>query len=372
MKKTTIRSRRIWFSLLVATHASLVATSTITAATPSIYNQVQEAYRKGIEGAQYTLCDDGKKLRYTQFQTPILENTSTLVFIQGRGTFLEYHEELISRLLIRGYTVWTYDLLGQGLSTHLVTDDPKDPYEYRKQYIDTFDTYLANLDHFIRNVVQPDQQQPFILGGYSTGAHILIRYLEEYSNTITGAFAISPILNYSTHFFVRQLVAMMAFLSPQQYTLGYGPEDPVFQTEFASNGYTSDAHGFEEIVDIIRVHPEQASVGGTTWGWVQASMDSCKTLKKPENLRKIETPLAIFSGLKDTIVDNAQNLEIMRTIPNLSYFAYPEGRHELFRESPPLRQEFWSDLDSFLESLTPSTQNATCTLPEEDVQYHDY
>ena len=319
-------------------------------------NKVIEAFHQGLANARYAALDDGKELRYTHFSTPHQEKQGTLIFVQGRGTFLEYHETFFSEFLLRGYDIWTYDLLGQGLSTHLVDDDPDNAYEYRKQYIEDFSVYMANLDDFLHKYVHPIPSKPLILGGYSTGAHILMRYLQTYPvRAITGAFAISPIINYTAGFFTKQLVKVMAYLTPQEYTLGYGPEDPIFQTEFESNGYTGDEAGYWEIVDLVQRHPQQASVGGSTWGWVQASMNSCIALKSPENLQKISTPLAVFSGLSDTIVDNSRNLEILHIVSKIQYFEYPEGRHELFRETPHLRSQLWNDIDYFLSSLPSNT-----------------
>ena len=322
----------------------------------------KQSFHQAIANAQYAHLDTSKKLRYTHFESPMPEKEGTIVFIQGRGTFLEYHEELVTEFLIRGYDVWMYDLLGQGLSTHLVHDDPNNIYDYRKQYIDDFSTYVDNLDTFLTTIVHPIPGKPTLLGGYSTGAHIVIRYLQERPNNILGAFAVSPIINYSTNFMVKQLVRTMAFLSPQGYTLGFGPEDPVFQTDAETNGYTSDPDGFMEIADLVRSHPEQASVGGTTWGWLSASMKSCEILKHANNLQQIQIPLAIFAGLKDTVIDNTRNHDVIRTIESVHYFEYPEGRHELFRETPALRQQFWSDLDHFLERLSTPTVNTTCAL----------
>src|SRR5262249_17115968 len=155
------------------------------------------AFHEGIAQAELYVTARGDQLRYTHFKTP-LESTGSVVFVQGRGTFLEFYEILIVPLLERGLDVWMYDLSGQGGSSRLVNSERHDPETVQcMQHVDTFDQYIDDLNSFVEDIVVPNSSDKLLLGGYSTGGHVALRYLQTKgtSHPFQAAFMISPLLS---------------------------------------------------------------------------------------------------------------------------------------------------------------------------------
>lgn len=322
----------------------------LSAISPSV-----AAFQEGLEFVSYYENSEGHLLRYTHFNTPADEPKGSVVFIQGRSTFLEFYEILVVPLLDRGFDVWMYDLSGQGGSSRLVNSDNHDEYTAQKiQHVDTFDIYVKDAEEFINHVVIPHTEgSNLILGGYSTGAHVALRYLQKnQNNPFQSAFMISPLLALKApvaHKVMSYLLwGASYFVSMESYSPNAGNEDPIFTLNFEGNVYTGSKNGFQQIKNLCIEH-RALLMGGVSLGWLKSAIDSIEVLWKDQSIRAIQLPVLIATGGDDQLIDTHYNDEFVQQLQNGVHVYYPEGRHELFRETAPIRAQWWADFDAFFK-----------------------
>lgn len=304
-------------------------------------------FQEGLKNANYY-----QGLRYTQFKTP-MERRGSVVFLQGRGTFLEYYEVLIDPLLERGFDVWMYDLSGQGGSDRLLTTSRHDAETVKyMQHVDSFDLYVEEAIAFIQEIVLPNTDGELILGGYSTGGHVALRVLQTYSDhPFKKAFLFSPLLAMniplSNTLLSHLFWAASALIDLEQYRPGAGPIDPIYTTLFEQNGYTSDSDRYREMQELCLQNPT-LMMGGASAGWIKSAIDSLCHLWAEENIRKIDIPTFIATGGDDTIVDISYNQQFAQILPLGKHHFYPTARHEIFRETAAINEALWLDFDVFI------------------------
>lgn len=316
----------------------------------------QTAFNEGLAHTEHYVTVKGDELRYAHFKTPF-ETQGSVVFVQGRGTFLEFYEVLIIPLLERGYDVWTYDLSGQGGSSRLVPSDRHQPETTQyMQHIETFDQYVEDLNAFVEYIVLPNLDGTCILGGYSTGGHVALRYLQAKGSNhpFQAAFMISPLLSMNVRLSTVLSYVLRAaswFVDLHRYVPGRGHVDPILTMPFEGNPYTSHEEGFLQLKHLC-VMNRPLMMGGVSFGWVKAATESISLLWSKKALQLIEIPVLIATGGKDSIVDVSYNQQFVNTLPQGQHLYLQEGRHELFRETEEMRERLWSELDKILTIQT--------------------
>lgn len=315
-------------------------------------SSAQEAFNEGIVRAENYVTVNGDQLRYAYFKTPY-ESKGSVVFVQGRGTFLEFYEIVIVPLLERGFDVWMYDLSGQGGSSRLLSREHHDQETVQyMQHVDTFDQYIDDLNAFVENIVVPNASGKLLLGGYSTGGHVVLRYLQTKSacHPFQAAFVISPLLALDvplSNVLPYLLWSASWFIDLESYVSGAGHVDPIFAMSFEGNPYTSDEAGFAQLKELC-VCNRSLMTGGVSYGWVKAAGDSLSILWSKNAIKSIQIPIWIATGGKDGVVDVSSNAEFVNRLPQGHHLYFPEGRHELFRETEEIKALMWTELDQFL------------------------
>lgn len=207
------------------------------------------------------------------------------------------------------------------------------------------------MDDFLSDVVIPVSKTALILGGYSTGSHLALRYLQTSPSSIfESAFVISPLLYLKTPLpntlFFYLLWTASWLIDFKRYIPGTGHEDPIFTMDFLENPYTSKESCFQEIVRLCQKHPS-FMMGGASIGWVYAASESLTKFWKKEAIENIQIPLLIATGGSDGVVDVSYNQTFASKLKLSKHLYYPEGRHELFRENETIMPHWWEEFDLF-------------------------
>lgn len=319
------------------------------------------AYTEGLANASCYETWRGHKLHYAHFISPNKGPKDTLLFIQGRGTFLEFYEALVVPLLERNFNVLMYDLSGQGNSTRLLSPKNHDHETVqRMQHVDSFDLYVDDIFHFVNDVVLPNSEGRLLLGGYSTGGLLALRYLQQYQqHPFEEAFLISPLLSLNIPFpnkgVLYALWSISFLMDLDIYVPGAGHEDPIFTMSFEKNIYTSDENSFREMQHLCIQH-KSIMMGGVSVGWVKAASDSLEDLWTQQSFSKIKIPVLLVTGTADRVVDISYNDYFTKKIPLSTHVLYPEARHEIFRETLTIRMTLWSDFDKWRSAGEKYTQ----------------
>ena len=315
-------------------------------------HSAQEAFNEGIAQAEHYITEKGHSLRYAYFKTP-LESKGTVVFVQGRGTFLEFYEIIIVPLLEHGLDVWMYDLSGQGGSSRLLSSEHHDQETFQyMQHIDSFDDYVDDLNAFVEDIVIPNAPGKLLLGGYSTGGHVALRYLQIKSAThpFQIGFMISPLLALETPLssaLPYLLWSASWFTNLENYIPGAGHVDPILTMPYEGNPYSTDEAGFSELKQLCILN-RQLLMGGVSYGWVKAAADSLSILWAENAIESIKIPILIATAGNDEIVDVSYNMKFVNKLPQGHHLYIQEGRHELFREKEEIKKLLRTELDQFL------------------------
>ena len=294
---------------------------------------------------KYLKTPDGALLRYRHWKpTTASDIKPTVLILPGRATAIETFENVVDILRERGYSVWVFDWRGQGLSTREAG---------KRGYIDCYETYLRDLDLFIRTFLKTDSlKRPVMVLGQSMGAHIGLRYMAENPGVLSGAVMTAPMLDINTGLYSRRAAqwlsnVMVALGFGKSYIYTQGDYNPVTQP-FEGNILTHSQENFYYHRHLQIDNPDIV-VGGVTFGWVKATLESIKKLNCPEMLGKIQSPVKIYAAGEELVVDNSRIEKICGWIPKCELEVIAGARHQLLAEVPSVEERIFKGFDRFVQ-----------------------
>lgn len=287
-------------------------------------------------------AQDGHSLRYGIWHCQKEKKRGSIILLAGRREFMEKYVETTGELNERGYDVYSFDWRGQGLSARMLSNR-------HKGFIDSYDTYLNDLHVFVKNIVQPDAESPHLILAHSMGGHVALRYLHDHPKAVEKAVLVSPMIDILIPSVPKWLVRFAAHIAVKMgfddaYVLG--SEDYNHHARFEGNRLTSDPLRFMDIKNTIAENPDLA-LGGVTYGWLSATLESIEMLSDPGFAEKITTPVLMVSAGDDRIVSLNAQRTISRCLKNCTLIDIPGARHEILVETNEIRFSFWDAFDSF-------------------------
>ena len=269
------------------------------------------------------------------------------MLLHGRGEFMEKYAETIGDLLRRGFSVFSMDWRGQGLSDRPLEDR-------RKGHVDEFQSYVDDLAQFAEDVVGPRAAGPVIALAHSMGGHITLRYLHDRPNRLAGAVLCAPMLGLPTWplppaaaaglVSVTRMIGMerLPMVMPAAFSASIG--------HFTGNRRTTDPVRFEVEGACCRRNPDLA-VCTPTWGWLDAAYQSMELVDRRDYAKAIEAPVLIVGSSDDHIVSTPVARDFARWLPKGEYLEVTGARHEVLSERDELRDIFWAGFDRFVDGL---------------------
>ncbi|PIE18784.1 MAG: hypothetical protein CSA66_03945 [Proteobacteria bacterium] len=290
-------------------------------------------------------ADDGVRLRWAR--VAIEAPRARVVVLQGRREFLEKYGDIFAALSAWGCDVWALDWRGQGGSERPL-DNP------HKGHIDSFDRYLADLHGWLEAVVWPgsDEALPAYLLGHSMGGHLALRYLHDRPGAFAAAALSAPMIGIRMGLpagLARRLARRLVRRGwGDRYTPWHGDYDPR-RRRFAGNRLTSDRARFDEVAALLAADPDLA-LGGPTWGWLAAALDSIATLIEKGSPEAIAARVLVALAGGDRVVDNRAARRLVRRLPCARLLALPRGcRHEITVEADAYRDVFLTQARALFE-----------------------
>jgi lysophospholipase len=296
----------------------------------------------------FTLADRAK-MRFAVFE-PQGELRGTVLCLQGRREFIEKKYLEVGRdLRQRGFRTIHFDWRGQGLSTRIL----RDPHRERDHATD-FEIFLDDLRQFYRNVVVPRSDGPLIVFAHSLGCLLGTRWLVESKGEDApqpnAVIFTAPALAIGVPRFSLPISTMLCRLGfGEYYAMGQHNYGGRRDTTFLRNVLTHDRSRFTIIEKHFISNPQMA-VGGVTWGWLKAALDSIDHLQQPGYLERIELPLLALCGGRDIVTPPSQAIPLLRRIPHADIYLIRGALHDLMNESDHFRDQAWKYIDSFLNS----------------------
>ena len=116
---------------------------------------------------------------------------------------------------------------------------------------------------------------------------------------------------------------------------------------------THDVSRYEDELFWRRERPELV-MGPGSWGWVERAYASMRGLATPGVLETVRTPTLVVATRADALVSWPAIERAAARLPNAELLAFgSEARHEILRESDPVRDRALATIDAFLDRVAP-------------------
>ena len=289
---------------------------------------------------------DRLKLRFARWEPTRGPVRGTVCLFQGRGEFIEKYFEVIADLRRRGFAVATMDWRGQGGSDRLLANP-------RKGHVRSFGDYDRDLAAFMKEIVLPDCQPPYVAMAHSMGGHILLRNASLRSSWFSRMVLSAPMIEIAE----ARLGKAAPFSRAYAETLGAlgcgglyaagGSDEPIEMGEFEGNPLTTDRERYARNRAVLEVAP-RLGLGSPTIGWLRAALRSIAKVAAPEYSLKVEVPLLLFAAGMDTIVSTTAIEELGLRLKVGTHVLLSQARHEILQETAEVRKDFWAAFDAYM------------------------
>ncbi|MGI4879535.1 MAG: alpha/beta fold hydrolase [Janthinobacterium lividum] len=285
---------------------------------------------------------DGWRLRSMVWPAASPETRGSILFIGGRGDFIEKYAESYWHWHDRGFGLAVFDWRGQGRSGRL-GDTPE------KGHSTGFDVLVADLGEqvaWFRERLPP----PYFAISHSMGGHLLLRHLSANPGSIDRAVLLAPLFGLvaaPVGPWLARIIAGMQVARGKSgdYAPGAGPAQA--SNAMRARRLSSDPERVTDEAYWIERDPG-LRIGGVTNGWVAAAFASLDTLTAPGILEAVTTPLLILTAAHDRLVDSAAAARLAKRLPHARVEVIAGAAHELLREADTIREPVLARIDEFL------------------------
>lgn len=283
---------------------------------------------------------DGWPLRRMDWLQPAPEAArGDLLFVGGRGDFIEKYLEIYHWWHDRGWNVTAFDWRGQGLSRR--PDDPGSA---------DFALRTGDLIALLANW-RAARPGPHVAVAHSLGGHLLLRAMIEARPALDAAVLVAPMLLVNS----APVPAWLAPALAAAATRGGRGERRVWKTPAAAPVGSQRQRFLTRSVDRYADelwwwgrHPE-FNIGTPSWGWIDQSYRSARAAFTPARLGAVETPVLLLATDADRLVSTAAIRRAARLLPHATLHVYPDAAHEILREPDDVRLDALGRIDAFLD-----------------------
>jgi len=283
----------------------------------------------------------------------------SILFITGRGDFMEKYCETFHDLSDAGWGVASFDWRGQGLSG-------RQGDTAMKGHSPGFENWLSDLDELI-GWFESKLPRPWFAVAHSMGGHLLQRHLAGENGEFSRAALLSPMLGVMAPPLGPRLARVLA---RWMVRLGFGGAyipggGPYVKSAAGSRRQlllTSDAERYADEAWWTEQVPGLA-LGSVTYGWLDAAFRSLAALFLPPPgthgtgegasrapmLQRITTPMLILISEHDGLVDNNVTRQARDLMPLSRLEEVPGAAHELLREASDIRARVLARVQRFLQ-----------------------
>lgn len=261
------------------------------------------------------------------------------VILPGRGDFLEKYTGLAAMLTLRGYAVYSLDWPSQGGSERLAQHP-------QAGHIDSYQDYVAVFEEFLE--MYSLVSQPAVWISYSMGGLIALLTLATQHYSVDRLILLTPMFGFADNLpepLVYALAAAACWLGlARHFAIGELPTN-VSSWRFPHSQVSSDAISFEAFKTFLSHHPEYV-FGGSTWGWVKASLEAFYTVRRFE-LAQLHFPILHISAQDEQTVSRKWAAYITGQLPNITSYTLP-SKHDLLLGGTAVTESLFHYIDTFI------------------------
>jgi lysophospholipase len=269
----------------------------------------------------------------------------SILFLNGRGDFIEKYAESYWHWLDLGYGLRAFDWRGQGLSGRYDANPLKGDSRGFEELLSDFVQISADF--------REHHPGPYHAIAHSMGAHLLLRSLtmQNYPLCFEQLVLLAPMLAIGN----RLPKPLLSGFARAAIAFGYGGSFAPMQNASAAARIsparklllTSDARRFADEGWWVEQNP-QLALGGVTNRWLASAMASSAVLIRPGQVETVALPTLILMAERERLVDNSTTIQTAKRMPHAVVETIAGAAHELLREGDPIRDQVLSRIDVFL------------------------
>ena len=306
----------------------------------------QSAWRVHPKGAVFSewATPDGMRLRRMDWPAAGRgKQRGRLLFVNGRGDFIEKYLESYAHFQKAGWNVTTFDWRGQGGS--------RGPGEEKAGA--GFDVLVDDLEALIVDW-RAAGPGPYVALGHSMGGHLLLRTIIDCKPSLDAVILTAPMLDVNS---APIPIRIAPDIADTMYWLGFG-RTPMWKTPPSmlvpggrrNRNLTHSRERYEDELFWWGVEPG-FNIGPPSFGWMRAAFRSRAATFTPAKLRQVTLPMLIIGAEKDRLVSADAIREAAALLPDAELMMMPDAAHEILRDSDDIRNRALARIDAFLAGL---------------------
>lgn len=272
-------------------------------------------------GHSFFLSHDGLSL-HTQHWSPTASPRAVVLLVHGYGEHCGRYGHVAAEFARRGARVHAYDQRGHGRS------------DGRPVYVDRFEQYLLDLEHFRRHVREQTPDVPVFLFGHSLGGLVALLYVLNRTPPLRGLLLSAPALKVNPD--IAPLLRRIAQLVGRLF--------PTLPTVRSPQGSISRDPAVLEAVrnDPLNYH---GRIPARTGAELLRAGEEAQT-----RLTELRTPFLVIHGTGDTLSTPrwSERLYEQAPVEDKTLKLYDGLYHETFNE--PEQDQVLQDLGTWLEN----------------------
>ena len=259
----------------------------------------------------------------TNFYGQIWEAKSTkavVVLVHGMGEHSGRYNHVAKKLTENDFSVVAFDHFGHGKTSGKRGHNP------------SFEAVLESITKTIEHAEKTFSNTPIFLYGHSMGGNAVVNYVLRKKHNLKGTIATSPFLKLAFEPPKLKLAAgkLLQKIAPS-ITMG---------NELDANDISRDKTEVDKYINDPLVHDKISPNFSLTF------IDSGKWAI--ENANKLQTPMCLFHGTGDKIIDYKGTEEFANKSKNATLKLYKGGYHEL--QNDLCKEEMLQDVVNWLNS----------------------
>ena len=292
------------------------------------------------------IADDGHALRRIDFAVPQAPAKGSLLFLPGRGDFIEKYLESLDHWTRQGWRVTALDWRGQGASGRLGGDA-------RTGHIADFSQWVDDLARFWRQW-SDERGGPRVIVAHSMGAHLALRAASEARIDPAALVLSAPMLGLAGRLpaaAMHQVARAFAAVGDDRRAAWKWRDDGSDTLAWRAKLLTHDPERYADEIWWRRQRPDLV-MGPGSWRWLERAYASMRQLARPGVLERIEVPVLVVASTADRMVSFAAIDRAVRRIPHAELLRFgAEAAHEILREADAVRNQALERIDQFLDRV---------------------
>ena len=270
------------------------------------------------------VTDDGTQL-HTQHWAPPSSPEATILLVHGYAEHCNRYGGVAQAFVAQNVCVHAYDQRGYGRSGGL------------RAYVDSFETYLNDLDHVLHAVRAQAPERPLFLFGHSMGGLVVLKYVLDRAPSLRGLLLSAPALEINPDLapLLRRTAQLLGRLWPTLPTTR-SPEDAISRDPTVVAEAEADPLNYHGRV-LARTGAEMLRAGQNT----------------RDRLHTLDTPFLVLHGTADSLTNPAWSRALYEqaSADDKTIRLYDGLYHEIFHE--PEKEQVLGDFTDWVRARLP-------------------